>query len=337
MGRRERRGTGRRFRRAAGFAAGAVVFAALICGGCSVKEAISSVGGGVKEYGRAETMVIVTTEKKRYEDLYTDQIWDTQVDENGTTFDAALTSQVHQFLQELKIMSHAAGEQELALSSEEQGRAEKAAESYFAALGEETAAEWELSMEQVEALYGDYLLAEKLVNSLTEESSLEVSDSEAKVISVYQIELSDAAKAEAVQAQAAAEGADFASLAKESSEDPEIRKQVRRGEYGSAYEEQVFQLAAGGVSGVIEDNGKYYVVKCISDYDEAATRLHKEEMVRQRKNQAFVDAYQGYESEASLSGEESLWEGISMKESPAVQADFFAALKAGGEEAQEAE
>ncbi len=73
--------------------------------GCGVKETLLSGRKSEREYGKAETMVIVTTERLRYEELYTDKIWDVAVDESGTTFEETLVNQIHDFLKELKTMS----------------------------------------------------------------------------------------------------------------------------------------------------------------------------------------------------------------------------------------
>ena len=48
-----------------------------------------------------------------------------------------------------------------------------------------------LTRDVVESLYEDYWKAERLVETLTESVNLEVSDSEAKVITVDEIVLSD--------------------------------------------------------------------------------------------------------------------------------------------------
>ena len=82
----------------------AVLTLSLFLGGCGVKEAIFSGGREQKEYGKAETMMIVTSERLRYEELYTSQIWTAAVDNRGTTFESSLLSQIHEFLKELKIL-----------------------------------------------------------------------------------------------------------------------------------------------------------------------------------------------------------------------------------------
>ena len=97
----------------------AVVLAAAVVCGCGVKETLLSGRKSEREYGKAETMVIVTTERLRYEELYTDKIWDTVVDESGTTFEETLLSQIHDFLKELKTMSRMADEEKVTLSGKE--------------------------------------------------------------------------------------------------------------------------------------------------------------------------------------------------------------------------
>ncbi|MEY8394222.1 peptidylprolyl isomerase [Lachnospiraceae bacterium 45-P1] len=291
--------------------------------GCSARETLSSGKNGEKEYQRAETMVLVTTERLRYEEVYTEKVWNAAVDNRGTTFETVLLSQIHDFLRELKLMSMMAKEEKITLTSREKEKVKEAAEEYMRALGEAGAKEFGLTERDMENLYTDYWVSEKLVELLTEGMNLEVSDSEAKVITVSQIELSDEEKAREVLSGLSDEGADFSSIAKEYSEDPEIKKQIFYGLKGREYEEAAFSLAAGEISGVLEDSGKYYILKCVSDYDESATRTHKEQMIRQRKNEAFYSTYQAFKEGHALTVDEELWRSLSITGSFRVNADFF--------------
>lgn len=102
-----------------------------------------------------------------------------------------------------------------------------------------------------------------------------------------------------------------------------MKKQIFYGLKGREYEEAAFSLAAGEISGVLEDSGKYYILKCVSDYDESATRTHKEQMIRQRKNEAFYSTYQAFKEEHELTVDEELWGSLSITGSSRVSADFF--------------
>ena len=304
-------------------AGAAACLTAVVLSGCSVEEVLTSVGKGEKEYGRAEPMVILSTERLRYEDVYTEEVWSAAVDDQGTDFETVLLSQIHDFMIELKTMSNMAEEYGIELTSREKDLVKEAASKYFEALGSNRAESFGLELDAVNRLYTDYWTAEKLVESLTNDMNLEVSDSEAKVIEVAQIELSDMEQAVLVLEKVSAEGADFNAIAKEYSENEELKKQIHYGLMGKEYEQAAFGLENGEISGVVADSGKYYVLKCINDYDEEATRIRKEEMIQEKKNEAFHSSYQAYKTENPLNGDSGLWEELSVAECPKVEADFF--------------
>ena len=72
-----------------------------------------------KGYSRAEVMVIAMTEKKRYEEVCTDQIWGVSVGEKGDDFETYLKKQIRSFMDELKIMNLLAADRGISLTSEE--------------------------------------------------------------------------------------------------------------------------------------------------------------------------------------------------------------------------
>ena len=238
----------------------AVVLAAAVVCGCGVKETLLSGRKSEREYGKAETMVIVTTERLRYEELYTDKIWDVAVDESGTTFEETLVNQIHDFLKELKTMSRMADEEKVTLSGKERELAKQAAAQYMKELknaGESS----EIDKDVVESLYEDYWKTEKLVETLTGSVNLEVSDSEAKVITVDEIVLSDKDQADETLKKVRTEGTDFMTVAKEVSEDQEIEKKISRGMRSEEYEQAAYALASGEISDVIGADGKYYILR----------------------------------------------------------------------------
>lgn len=300
----------------------AIVLAAAVVCGCGVKETLLSGRKSDKEYGKAETMVIVTTERLRYEELYTDQIWDTVVDESGTTFEETLMTQIHDFLKELKTMSRMAEEKKVTLSGKERELAKQAAAQYMEEL-KNAGDSSEIDRDVVESLYEDYWKAEKLVETLTESVNLEVSDSEAKVITVDEIVLSDRNQADEALKKVQTEGTDFLTVAKEVSEDQEIEKKISRGMRSDAYEQAAYALSTGETSGVIEADGKYYILRCVNDYDEAATKIRKEEMIREKKNEAFYETYSEYAAKVHLAKDDSLWKNLSITDGEKTSADFF--------------
>lgn len=71
-----------------------------------------------QDYPKAQAMIVVATERNRYEKTYTDQIWDVTL-ENGQTFETYLLDQVQNFLKDLKTMNLLARDQEISLTSAE--------------------------------------------------------------------------------------------------------------------------------------------------------------------------------------------------------------------------
>ena len=51
---------------------------------------------------RPEIMLVVATERNRYEQIYTDQIWNVVVSADGTTFQEYLLNQIKQFTADIK-------------------------------------------------------------------------------------------------------------------------------------------------------------------------------------------------------------------------------------------
>ena len=85
------------------FAAGAAALA-LVLGGCS-KEAPSVTEPQEQvTYTKPQIMIIAATERNRYQQVYTDKIWDA-VMENGETFEEYLLEQVRVFMENLKTMT----------------------------------------------------------------------------------------------------------------------------------------------------------------------------------------------------------------------------------------
>lgn len=294
---------------------------ALAAGLAAVMLTLSGCGGGipivseVREtlgYTDPQSMILIATEKNRYRSVYTDQIWQVPVDKDGTTFRTYLLEEVQDFLRELKTMNMLADEEEISLTSQEKERLRELSRSYYDSLTREDLAYMGVEEEDVYYMYEQYHRANKLVDELTKDVNLEISDSEAKIITIQEIRLTDGERAQTVYEQVTAEGADFASIARSRSEDAQIQKQVGRSERKKEYEDVVFSLEAGAISPIITVDGDYYIVKCISDYDEEATLERKKQLSLLRKNQAFRQIYDAYAAEHPVEIKGKIWDEVSL-------------------------
>lgn len=299
----------------------AVMLAASGCsGGIPIVSEVRETSG----YTNPQTMILIATEKNRYRSVYTDQIWQVRVDQDGTTFQTYLLGEVKNFLRELKTMNLLADEEGIELSTQEKEKLNELAALYYDSLTAEDLEYMGVEESDVYTMYEEYHRANKLVDELTKDVNLEISDSEAKIITVEEIKLSSLEQAQEVYAQVMAEGADFASIAKTYSEDSEIEKQVGRSERQKGYEDAVFSLGIGEVSPIIEEEGVYYLVRCVSDYDEEATLERKKQLSLYRKNQAFRQIYDAFAAEHPVEIQGSIWEEVSFtSDDQSTAAGFF--------------
>ena len=211
-------------------------------------------------YTKAQIMIIATTERNRYEQVYTDRIWDA-VMENGETFEEYLLNEIRVFMENLKTMTLLAQDRGITLSSGEQDKVRRLARNYYSGLSRAEIEYMGITEEDVAIVYQDYYTANKVVEELTAGVDLEVSDSEAKVISIRRVCLPDRETAEALRGRLLEEGSDFGAEARSVTGSTPPEEKIWRGEEPALLEEAAFSLASGEISQVIQLEDGFYLVQ----------------------------------------------------------------------------
>lgn len=62
-------------------------------------------------------------------------------------------------------------------------------------------------------------------------------------------------------------------------------------------ERAAFELEQDQVSGILEQGGRYYILKCVNAYDEEATAARKSRLAQEKKTKAFLGIYEPYVKE----------------------------------------
>ena len=230
-------------------------------------------------------------------------------DFGGITFEQYVKDTIVDQLASMKAITLLADDYEVSLSDEEQNKVSQAAEEYFDALSGEQTEYMDLKLEDVEDLYRDHVLSGKVYEEITKDVNTEVSDDEARIITVQQIRLDSAETAESVKAQLD-EGRDFASLASTYSLDSQVTYTFGRGEHDSAFEEAAFALENDQTSGIIETEDGYYILKCVNNFDQEATEANKVTMVEKRRDELFGDVYDQLVAETPSQFNNRLWEKV---------------------------
>lgn len=288
-----------------------VLIMVLLAAGCKARPPVTV----KKEIGvtlrRPEIMLVVATERNRYEQIYTSQIWDIAVAEDGTTFQEYLLEQIKQFMVDLKRIGAMAQEYGITLDNGEMEQLRRLAQDYYSQLTDADKAYTGAGSDDVLNLYQEYYLACKTVDVLTKNADLEISDNEAKVVEVSQIVLDNEFNAREVWQAVRSEGADFDAIARANSTEEQIRREIVRGELPAGMEEAVFAMNQGEVSEIMEDNGRFYLFYCHNPYDQEATLARKEEMMLLRKDSAFHEYYDAFLEDNLVTVSGRIWQDVS--------------------------
>ena len=244
---------------------------------------------------------------------------------------------------QVKAMNLLAIENGIELTEAEKAQAELAAEEYFSSLNEdEIKAMDNITQEQIAALYEEYATANKLYEYIIRDINPEISDDEARTITVEQIVLntweldsmgekvsvSDSEK-NAIYATASQirqqlnEGSDFDVLIEQYNEADEGRVSFGKGEVDEKIEEVAFNLDTGEISNIIETDEAYVILKCVSTFNREETEANKIRIVEERKREVFGQQYDAFVSGLSRIINTELWKKVKLDDSENVKTTSF--------------
>lgn len=310
--------------RRAACAAGLALF---LLAGCGPREAsMEGERAAEADYTQGQIMVIAATERNRYQNIYTSQLWQVEADPEGNTFEEVLKDQMGRFLVELATVDQMAQEQGVELTSQEEDSLKSLSQEYYAGLTQEDLDYMGVAQDEVYDLYCMYYRADKMVEEMTQGQNLEVSDAEAKVIEIQQIRLDTREEAEEVLTLAQEEEADFASLGARYSADSQLARSMEWSEEMDALGEAAFALEQDAVSGIVEQDGGYYILKCVNAYDQEATAVRKERLAQEKKSEAFSGIYEPYAAEHVVVLAADTWESVDFSLGEGCTTDNFFSL-----------
>lgn len=288
-----------------------------------------------------EIMVYLTNIQNQYESVYGEEIWNTNLE--GITLEENVKDIALAQIAQIKTMNLMAEQYDVALTKEETEQVKNAAQAYYTSLN---AAEIEMmcvNENTIESLYREYALAKKVYQYIIKDINPEISDDEARTITVQhillktyaldgtgkKIEYTDSAKQDAYQTarevlEKAKAGEDFDELIRRYSEDDKATYSFGKGEMEEAFEKAAFNLGNGEISDIVETEYGYHIIKCISTFDKEETDSNKIKIVEQRKEEVFGQEYDAFVATLTRKLNEDLWEEVRfIHDENVVTADFF--------------
>ena len=254
-----------------------------------------------------EAMIYVMDYQRQYESVYGVEMW--EHDFGGITLEEYVKNIIVSQLAAMKAVTLLAKEYEVTLTEAETETVKKAAKEYYSAMGSEAVKYMGLKLEDVENLYYDHVLSRKVYQEITKDVNMEVSDDEARIITVQQIRVDSKESAEDIQ-EKLAEGKEFMTLASAYSQDSQISYTFGRGEKDPVYEEAAFALENEGVSDIIEGEDGFYILKCVNNFDREATEANKITMVERRRDEIFSGVYEELVANTPSEFNTKVWEQV---------------------------
>lgn len=319
------------------------------CGGEDTKVVFTT-GFGKDEVFRIEdesckldeVMVYLTTTQNQYESVYGARIWDTALD--GVTLEENVKETVLAKIAQIKTMYLLAQEKNVSLDEEELAKVSEAANEYYNSLNEKEIELMGVSLETIKKLYQEYALAQKVYEHIIQDINPEISDDEARTITVQHIlirtyttdgagkrvEYTDSMKQDALEQmeqirELAVSGEhDFADLASRYSEDTVITYSFGKGEMDAAFEEAAFRLETNEISPIVESESGYHIIKCLNTFNREETDANKLQIVEERRKEVFGQVYDEFVSTLVRNLNTELWEEVSfIHDEEVTTSDFF--------------
>lgn len=289
--------------------------------GCGSGTAQSGKGNVLFQYAGQdvtleETWLYLKTMQSQYESYYGDSIWENKVtDEDGkeTTLAEVTKKDTIKQIKMVKYMSSEAKKLELNLTEEEKKELVANAEGFMESVSKEDLEQTGITKEVVEKVYEENALASKFHDDLMAKEEIPISDEESRQYKTYNLlfetfeydeqgqkkeydakqKAKQKAKAEKALARIKKGEKDLAKLAEEYKADKS--SEYTFGDDGTTapeYAKAAMKLKKGEISGIVESEFGYHIIKMIDPDDKEAGEQKKQELRQQKENEFFMKKYE---------------------------------------------
>ncbi|MCR4851582.1 MAG: peptidylprolyl isomerase [Lachnospiraceae bacterium] len=288
-----------------------------------------------------EAYVYLANTKCKYEDVYGSGIWGTSVD--GVSMPENIKDNVIFELSQIKAMNILAAISGIELSEEDDKLVNDCTNDYYSSLSSNEVAVMNVNRDVIYGMYREYALAEKLYRSRIADINPEISDDEARTITVQhvfiktytidrhgdKVDYSPEAKKIAYDKACmihdlATDGEhDFKDLVLQYSDGDLSDYSFGKNDTEPEFEQAAFDLGNDEISDVVETDYGYHIIKCISTFNREETDLNKVKLSEVQRQEVFGEDYDDYARTLSTYFNDELWDSISVSDVDGVNTQSF--------------
>lgn len=320
-------------------AIGALLCVSIVMMGCSNgenKKVVLTTGFEKNEVFRIEDiscmlpeiMLYLTNTQNQYEQVYGEKIWETGV--GDITLEDNVKDIVLAKMARIKTLNLMAKENHISLNDAEMNKVKVAADEYYESLSEAERDILDIDKDLIVSLYKECALADKVCEDILMDINPEVSDDEARSVTVEHIfmktymldgsgekvpytstmkqkvydEMKD------VLEKAKSGEYSFKSLMEEYNEAELNTISFGKGEVDKAFEDAAFNMETGEMSDIVEGEEGYYIIKCTNTFDREETDANKLKIMEKRKEEAFYLEYESFVASLTRDLNDKLWEEV---------------------------
>ena len=289
------------------------------------EELIFSLG----EYGRCtkeEMTVYFLLARSDYEEVFGEAVWDMKID--NMSMEEFVKNNILSKALEEKSMSALAKAKGLTLDEAEARKIEKEAEKFYNEFIKDSTADNSINIEYVVSVLTDSKLSKLAFEYITKDVDTEISDAEAKVITVQYIKCDTKGKEYSEALELMEEiyellatnkfdtiAARYSEQTVSGTEDICKNEMLEVASDGEVLEDKLFKLNDGELSEVISVGDEaIYIFKSVEDYDEDKTEDNKAVILEKRKNDIMKLEYDMFIESVEYSFNEEMWENLHFDE-----------------------
>lgn len=288
-----------------------------------------------------EVLVYLTNTQTKYESVYGDEIWN--ITSNGVSMQDAVKDNVIADISQIKAMNILAKKNNCELSEEDMERVKETASDYYASLSRDEIEYMHVTEDVLVKMYSEYALSNKIYQQIIKDINPEISDDEARTITVQHIliktydtdekgqkvELSLDEKNRAFEnakhiLRMAKDGEhDFEELALQYSEGETTEISFGKGEMDPLFEQAAFNLGKDEISEIITTEYGYHILKCVTTFNKGETDGNKTRIADKQRQKVFGENYDEFASTLLTYLNEELWDSIKIVHNDNVTTQSF--------------